>query len=207
MALSNYEELIEAVQDSAHRKDLLNRIPRFISLAENEFYSNPDEILKMREFEKTSFATTNGTRFLELPENFLMQRDFKITIDTQEYDLKYVTPNAMVVKNYTGAPHFFTVTNEIELDRVPDQDYDVTIKYFSESPALSEAQPTNEVLTLEPNVYLYGVLKQVFIWSQDIEESIVYDGLFTDAIKGANRKYNMGRYGATPTIKLKQRTP
>lgn len=207
MPLSNYNELVETVQDWAHRKDLLIRIPTFIALAENEFYSNPDRILAMREFEKTSFANTNNSRFLSLPDGFIKQRDFKITVDNEEFDLKYVTPKGMVIKPYSGAPHFFTVTDEIEFDRVPDKEYQVTIKYFSESPALTKDNPTNEILTLEPKVYLHGVLKQVYLWSQDVQEATIHDGLFGDAIHGANRKYNAGRYGAAPTLKLKQATP
>lgn len=207
MALSNYEELKDSIIKWSHRKDILTLIPDFILLAEKEFYSNSSNPLEMREQEKTSTATTNGTRFLEIPDGFLTQRDFKITVQDYQLDLKYTTPKGLIIKPYTGVPRWFTVTNEIEFDVLPDQDYEVTIKYFAEIPQLTEANPTNDILTIEPNIYLFGTLKQVFIWSEDDDQAAKYDGLFNDAIKGANKKYRKGRYGASPAMKLKGCTP
>jgi hypothetical protein len=208
MALSTYDELITSIISWSHRKDIDTLIPDFITLSENEMFSNPDEILMVRESEKTSTATAVGTspnesRFLALPTGFITSRDFKITVSNGVGDLRYQSPSSMNVRSGTGVPCFFTVTDEIELDVVPDQDYTVTMKYFAEFTALSTTNQTNEILTAEPNIYLFGALKQLFIWSEDIDEATKYDGLFTDAIKGANKKSKAGRYGPAPTMKFK----
>jgi len=204
MALSTYNELIDDVIDQSHRKDILTRLPRFIMLAENEMFSNPDQTLEIRESEKTSTAPTSTTeRTLALPDGFIQQRDFDIDILENNYPLGYVSPSAMRVRSGTGRPCFFTVTDEIEFDIIPDDTYTVTMRYFAEFTPLSSTNQTNEILTNEPNIYFFGVLKQVFIWSEDTEEAAKYDGLFQDAIRGANKKSKKGRYGKTPTMKYK----
>lgn len=204
MALSTYDELIEDVIDQSHRKDILNRLPRFVALAENEMFSNPDEVLEVRESEKTSIdALSTSSRFLPLPDNFVQQRDFSITILGGEIDLVYASPSSMNIRSGTGSPCYFTVTDQIEFDIIPDDTYTVTMKYFAEFMPLSDTNQINEILTSEPNVYFFGVLKQVFIWSEDTEEAAKYDGLFQDAIKGANKKSRKGRYGKTPRMRYK----
>jgi len=208
MAFSNYDDLVKGILDQSHRKDVLTRIPRFIALAESEFFSNPVEILEIRESEKTSTATAVGTepnqsRFLALPPGFLSQRDFDININDNEIDLAYRSPSSLRVRDGVGTPCYFTITNEIEFDIVPDKDYQVTMKYFAEFTPLSSTNQTNEILLNEPNVYFFGAMKQLFIWSEDDDQAAKYDGLFTDAIKGANKKYKKGRYGKTPTMKFK----
>jgi hypothetical protein len=183
-------------------------MPRFISLAENEMFSNPDEILEMRESEKTSTASLSGTepnqsRFLALPEGFIQQRDFDITIQESELNLQYQSPSSLKVRKGTGAPCYFTVTDEIEFDILPDQDYTVTLKYFAEFTPISEQNQTNEILTSQPNIYFFGAMKQVFAWSEDDDQLLKYEALFKDAIKGANKKSKAGRYGKTPVMKFK----
>lgn len=208
MALSTYDELVTSVIKWSKRKDLDLLIPDFIQLAEGEMFDNPDEILQVRVSEKTSTATAVGTepnasRFLALPRNFTNQRDFKITVSDSNLDLRYQSPSAMRVRSGTGTPCFFTVTDEIELDVVPDQDYTLTMKYFAEFDPLTTLNQTNEILTNNPNIYLYGALKQSFIYQEETDQATIYDGLFTDAIRGANKKAKAGRYGPAPSMKFK----
>lgn len=208
MALSTYDELITSIIKWSKRQDLDLLIPDFIQLAEGEMFDNPNQILQIRASEKTSTATAVGTapnasRFLALPPNFTNQRDFKITVSDSNLDLRYQSPSSMYIRSGTGTPCFFTITDEIELDVVPDQDYTLTMKYYAEFDPLTSTNQTNEVLTSNPNIYLYGALKQSFLYQEDINQATVYDGLFTDAIKGANRKSKAGRYGPAPAMKFK----
>jgi hypothetical protein len=185
MALSTFDELKASIIQWSHRQDtsFTDLLDDFIALAEEEMFDNPDNILKVRDSEKTSTATVVGTSPV------------------------YRTPDALVIKSGVGTPRYFTITNEIEFDIVPDQDYTVTMKYFAEFTPLSTTNQTNEILANYSRIYLYGALKQAFVWSEDDVEAAKYDALFQDAIKGANKKADAGRYGPTPAMKVKGSTP
>ena len=213
MAISTYDELVTAIDRwTFERNNFSLLIPDFITLAEIEMYANDDEILETRGIEKTATATAVGTspnesRFVELPDYYLQQRDFRITNQQSELKLTFVTPNAIRLVPGTGMPCYFTVTNQIELDIVPDQDYTITMKYYAKPAPLTSVNQTNEILTSDPSIYLYGALHQAFLYSEDDNEATKYYSKFISAIKGANQRAKAGRYGATPAMRIMGATP
>jgi hypothetical protein len=209
MALATYDDLVTSILKWSHRNDvdMDDLIPDFISMAESDMFANAEEILEPRSIEKTSTATAVGTspnesRFIELPPRYIQQRDFRITYLNKELKLTYHTPNAMRILDGTGLPCNFTVTNQIELDTVPDQDYTLTMKYYAKPAPLTPDNQTNEILTSDPSIYLYGALHQCFLWSEDDNEANKYWLKFITAIRGANKRAKAGRYGASPAIKF-----
>ena len=212
MAIATYNDLVEKIIRWSHRKDILDEIPDFISLAETEMFANDEEVLKIRPIEKTSTATLvgtppNETRFLALPDGFIEQRDFRITVNDDLIPLKYEQPHAMIVYDGVSRPTRFTVTNQIEFNIVADQDYTVTMKYTAKPDALTSTNQTNAILTSDPNIYLYGALHQVFTWSLDDDQALKYWGKFINAIKGANQRARKGRFGPAPSMKIRGCTP
>jgi hypothetical protein len=212
MALSTYDDLVKSVGKWLHRDDLALLIPDFIELCETEMFANEAETLELRVIEKTSTATAVGTppsesRFLALPPGFLSARDSKITVKNQLLDLLYEAPHAMVVRDSIGTPHRFTVTDGIELDIVPDQDYTITLKYYGKPDPITALNQTNSILTSDPNIYLYGTLHQAFTHSQDGEQAAIYFSKFISAIIGANKRAKKGRYGPAPAMSIKGATP
>lgn len=211
MALSTYDELITSIINWSHRKDINLLIPDFIALAEIEMFANNDEILELRTIEKTSTATLTGPpseiRFVELPPRYLQQRDFRITVNNGFLPLNYQVPEALIVRNSTGTPFNFTVTNEIEFDIVSDRDYVITMKYYAKPEQLTLTNQTNEILTSDPNIYLFGSLHQLFLFSEDDNEAAKWGAKFINAIKGANDRSKAGRFGPSPQMKVKGSTP
>jgi len=213
MAISTYNTLVDSIIAWSHRNDLDLLIPNFISLAETEFYANPEEPLEIRPIEKTATATAvglpigSGSRFVALPTDFISQRDFRIEINGVEgFRLNYEVPSALIIRDQTGTPCRYTITDQIELDIVPDTDYTLTLKYFAKVTPLTVSNQTNEILTSDPNIYLYGALHQLFTYSEDDNESIKYFNKFIGAIKGANKRAKKGRYSQT-RAKLRRATP
>jgi len=208
VALSTYDELVDSIDKwTFQRGDLELLIPDFILAAEQEMYANDVQILETRTVEKTSTAVTDGTRFLGLPDNFLQQRDFRIERDSSQIQLNFTPVNGMVIQPSTGVPTQFTVTNQIEFNVVPDKNYNITMKYYAKPTALSSTNQTNEVLTSDPFIYLYGALHQAFLFTEDDNEAAKYYNKFISAIKGANKRAKVGRYGATPAMKLRSVAP
>ena len=189
MPLDTYQNLKEAVLKQTHRSNLELYFDDFLAITEVEIRSNPEGALKMNLSEKISTApTSTSTRFLALPTGFQSARKFSVTIQTEFLrELTYRTPDQMVIRPYTGTPCFFTVrNNQIEFDIVPDEVYTVTLTYTADLTPLTEASPTNDILTKYPNIYLFGCLKQAFIWIQDTEQTVINNGLFLEAIASAN---------------------
>lgn len=207
MAIDTYDNLVESVVAWSHRKDILNLMPDFIKLAEFEIYNNAEAQLRVRELETITTATTDG-RYIALPDGFEKARSVQIVTGEGYCDIKYQAPEQLIRQITTGKPRFFTVVgNEIEFDREPDSQYDIQVQYYKKTDPLTEENQTNALITNYPNIYLFSVLHQVYIWSQDIDESVVYAGKMQDAIKGANKADKKARYGPAPSMSVEGYKP
>lgn len=205
--LDTYANLKLEVIDWSHRDDLDLKIDTFIDMAESEMFSNAIEPLKSRNEEaRTSFTTSTTDRFVALPTGFQEARKVRIQLTNgPSIELEYRTPGSLNLKDYTGIPLFYTVTDQIELDRVSDQAYTGEIQYFKRFTPLSTSNTTNAVLTNYPNIYLYGVLWALKNYINEQQMSQYYYGEFIKAIKGANKEQQRGI--GTPQMKVDRRTP
>jgi hypothetical protein len=203
MPLDTFNNLKLEIIDFSHRDDIDLKVDTFINLAEVEMFSNSTKRLKFRSGETRVTDTASiSSRFLALPAGFIEMRRLRIDTVTGFLPLTYRTPEQLVSSDGPGRPRFFTVTDQIELDTIPDEAYVIEFQYLAEFTPLSLGNQTNPVLTLEPNVYLFGALKQAFVWAVDKEQTATYHTLFIEAIKGANKKYNAGKYGQSPVMRL-----
>ena len=200
MAITNYDELSKAIVKWSHREDLLTLIPDFIMLAEDAMYDNEVEPLRLRSMEFTS-TTPTTSRIIQLPADFESSRSTRLTVNGGE--VKYVTPEGLNSITGTGRPIFFTIVgNNIEFDITPDMEYSLQIQYFRKAPKLTQANPTNEVLTNHPGIYLNGALLEVAIYTLDFDQQQVFKQRFMNGIKGANKADKKGRYGNAPAVRI-----
>ena len=203
MSLDTFDNLKLEIIDWSHRGDIDLKIDTFIDLAEVEMFSNAVKTLKVRSGETlTTDTASTSSRFLALPSGFLEMRRLRIDADEGFLPLTYRTPEQLNSTDGPARPRFFTVTDQIEFNTVPDEAYTIEFQYLAEFTPLSSSNQTNPVLTLDPNIYLYGALKQAFIWAVDTEEAAKYHDLFIAAIRGANKKFIAGKYGQSPVMKL-----
>jgi hypothetical protein len=203
MSLDTYDNLKLEIIDYSHRDDIDLKVDTFIDLAEVEMFSNPIKRLKFRSGEtRVTDTASTSSRFLALPSGFLEMRRLRIDTDTGFLSLTYRTPEQLVSIDGPAVPMFFTVTDQIEFDTIPDEAYTVEFQYLAEFTPLSSGNQSNPVLTLDPNVYLFGALKHAFLWAVDTEQAAIFHNQFIDAIRGANKKYNAGKYGQSPVMKL-----
>ncbi len=202
MSLDTYDNLKLEIIDWS-RPDIALRVDTFIDLAEVEMFSNPTKTLKVRSGETLATGTAStSSRFLALPSGFLEMRRIRIDTDTGFLPLTYRTPEQLTSIDGPARPRFFTVTDQIEFDTVPDEAYTIEFQYLAEFTPLSSSNQTNPVLTNDPNVYLFGALKEVFAWAKDTENQVKYEVKFINAIRGANKKFIAGKYGPSPVMKL-----
>jgi len=209
MSLDNYANLKEEIIDWSGRDDMDLLIDTFIDMAEQEMYANVVEPLKLRDGEVlTAFSTNTSDRFVALPTGYQSMRKVRIQIvDGESYEMRYRTPGQLNIKSSVGMPQFFTVTDQIEFDRVSDQVYAGEFQYFQEFTALSSSNTINAVLTKFPTIYLFGALWALKLKAEEPQAADGYYQRFINAIKGANNKHELGRYGPSPVMRIEGITP
>lgn len=216
MAINSYAGLKDAVRRWSKRKDATDAfIDDFISLAEEEIYSNPVSPLRIKEMDTRATATVSITeRFLALPERFLEMRRFKINAQTSttpgfanDNDIRFRAPDQLLLNSISGAPSFFSVTSQIGFERIPDQLYVVEMQYFSKELPLSDTNTSNAVLTNYPSIYLNGALWALWQYYSEEEKAEYYHTKMVDGISGANRAEKRSRYGNAPQIHKERNYP
>ena len=163
MAIGTYAELQTAVANWLDRDDLTDRIPEFIALAEAKM----NRVLRISLMENVSTAIimAGGTRDYSLPTGFTGMKEFHLTTSPIT-PLSYITPemmNRMWAGSNAGRPQAFTLfsdagTRKIKIGPSPDSAYTTSMLYLKKIDSLSVSNPTETMLTENPDVYLYGAL-------------------------------------------------
>ena len=183
MAIGTFAELKTAAANWLDRSDLTARIPEFIALAEARF----NRILRTRDMEtvSTAISTSAGTREYSLPTGFVQMKEFHLTTDPLT-PLAYITPEMMTriwAGSGQGKPEVFTIiADNVRLGPNPDAVYTTSMLYYKTFTALSDSATTNDMLTNNPDVYLYGTLleaepfimndQRVQLWGMAFEKAI-----------------------------------
>jgi hypothetical protein len=163
MALANYTDLLSALGDYLARDDLSSRLPDFVVLAEAKF----NRILLHPQMEaRTTLTVDTGLtnpEFLDLPSDFQTMRSVRLSGMTGKPRLGFLTQTQMddyrySIDNIAGQPTYFSITgDQIELAATPNENFDVQIIYRRNIPSLV-SNATNWLMTLAPDLYLYGSL-------------------------------------------------
>ena len=163
MAIGTYAELQTAVANWLDRDDLTDRIPEFIALAEAKM--NRNLRISLMENVSTDILMAGGTRDYSLPAGFTGMKEFHLTTSPIT-PLSYITPemmNRMWAGSNTGRPQAFTLfsdagTRKIRVGPSPDSDYTTSMLFLKKIDNLSVSNPTETMLTENPDIYLYGAL-------------------------------------------------
>jgi hypothetical protein len=198
MAISTFAELKTATANWLDRSDLTDRIPEFIALAEARF----NRILRIRDMEtvSTAISTTGGTREYSLPTGFVQMKEFHLTTDPLT-PLAYITPEMMTrlwAGSLSGKPEVFTViADNVRLGPSPDAVYTTSMLYYKTFTALSDDATTNDMLTNNPDVYLYGTLLEAEPFIMNDERVQLWATAFKQAIDDIQNQDNKDRHSGS----------
>ena len=198
MAISTFAELKTAAANWLDRSDLTDRIPEFIALAEARF----NRILRIRDMEtvSTDISTTGGTREYPLPTGFVQMKEFHLTTDPLT-PLAYITPEMMTrlwAGSLSGRPEVFTViADNVRLGPSPDAVYTTSMLYYKTFTALSDDATTNDMLTNNPDVYLYGTLLEAEPFIMNDERVQLWATAFKQAIDDIQNQDNKDRHSGS----------
>jgi hypothetical protein len=152
MPFDSYQSLREAVLSWIARPgDLLvaPSVPDMITLFEREARRR----LRVGDAEVRAVQTVSGTAAVALPADC---RELRL-VTSGGFPLAYVTP--MELSGGAGQPRQYTLHGrELRLGPAPSGNVTVEILYQIGVPPLSDANPTNWLLTEHPDAYLYGAL-------------------------------------------------
>ena len=186
MALSTYAELKASVADWLNRSDLTSAITDFVSLAESQM----ERDLRTRQMIVRANATIN-TEYSALPSDYLEAKSFKLTGTNPISPLVFQSINALddlqVTYTSSGQPKYFCmIGGQIRVLPVPDTSYVSELIYYAKLSKLSDSNTINWLLTLSPDVYLYGSLLQAAPYLQDDARIQVWAGLYQKGIEALN---------------------
>ena len=185
MAIGTFDELKTSIGDWLNRDDLTAVSPDCITLAEAQF----NRSIRHRKMVARSTATISD-RYSATPSDWMQTVQLQLNTDPID-PLVYLTVE-MLNKQRSGSsaggrPRYFTmVGTEIEVYPSPDTSYTGEIIYYSKVPALSDSNTTNWLLTLSPDIYLYGTLIQSAPYLRDDERTAVWATLYTRMVSDMN---------------------
>ena len=198
MAIGTFAELKTAAANWLDRSDLTDRIPEFISLAEARF----NRVLRIRGMEtvSTAISTVGGTREYSLPTGFVQMKEFHLTTDPIT-PLSYITPEMMSrtwAGSTTAKPQVFTIiADNVRLGPSPDAVYTTSMLYYKTFTALSTDNTTSEMLTNNPDVYLYGTLLEAEPFIMNDERVPLWLAAFEKAVSDIQNQDNKDRHSGS----------
>jgi hypothetical protein len=187
--ITNYDGLVAKLETWLDRDDLDADVDTFIQLTEARL----NRLLDDPEMEVTTETAASGD-YTALPADF----GSMVSISTGDGQLKQVgTVEFSTFDSTSGIPRYYTIQDG-SIGLYPrNSTATIRMVYRRRIPALTSGSPTNWLLTLAPDVYLYGCLVQAFGWDQDDDRVGGWKSLFDEAVAelrsdGARRKWGPG---------------
>jgi hypothetical protein len=205
MAIGNYTQLVAAVAEWLARDDLSARIPDFVTLAEAKI----NRVLLHPGMESRATVMVNtlltDPEFIDLPAGFQTMRSVRLTGVTGKPRLNFMTQTQMADYRYgnddvSDRPIYFSVLGtEMELAPTPNEDFDIELRYRGNIPPITASNATNWLLTLAPDVYLYGALLESAPYIQNDERVQLWASAFSTCIDQLNIHGERQSFDSGPT--------
>jgi len=199
MAITTYGELQAATANWLVRGDLVARIPEFIALAETRL----NRVLRARLAEaEAALTATPGGRTIPLPAGFAEPLALWIVQGTDRVALRFIEPSLLAASSLQGRPAIWSVDGaNLAFDRPCDQAYALVFRMLTKF-ALSDAAPTNALLSDSPDVYLFATLAEAGPFLRDGELAQAYEDRLSRAIAELNAKEARSRAPRTLATEL-----
>jgi hypothetical protein len=197
MSIANYSQLKTAIADFLNRDDLAATVPTFIALAEADI----NRRLRHWQMEERATVTLSG-RYAAIPADWIETTRFQVNSEGTR-PLELISRAEMLdrranARDASGLPEFYTMSaGEFEVFPTPDQSYTADLLYTATVPALSDAAPTNWLLTAASDAYLYGALVHSAPYLQDDARASVWASFFQSAIDALNTASDDARYSGS----------
>ena len=197
MAITTYAELKSSIANWLNRDDLTSVIPDFISLTEAGI--NRD----LRHYKMINRVdATLDSRYVQMPADWIETVRFGITSGTT-YRLELISRDDMLeyrqnTSDIAGIPKFYAnIGDTIEVFPTPAAEYQMQLQYYAKTPALSDSNTTNWLLTDAPDIYLYGSLIQAAPYLNDDARAETWAALYSAAMQSMQKASDDTRFAGS----------
>lgn len=214
--IASYSDLQAAITEWLARDQdttLIARIPSFVQLFECRM--NRGLFFRQMETRSTTLTDPNASEpeFITLPSDFQSMRRIRLTSVTGKPLLEFKSTVQMdeyraQTADVNGQPAFFSIFgSEIELAPTPDAAYTIEMIYRQYLPPLA-SNATNWLLTLAPDLYLYGSLMESAPYIKEDARLSTWGTLHQTALDALNSLQMTAAFNAGPLrIQTSGRTP
>ncbi len=208
MAIATYTDLVSAITEwlaEDGNTTLVARVPDFITLAEAKF--NRTLLHPKMEKRATTTVDTSSTdpEFITLPSDFQSMRRVRLSGVTGKPRLDFMSQTQIddyrySIDNTPDQPIYFSVMgSELELAPTPNEDYALEMVYRANIPALTASNTTNWLLTLAPDLYLYGALLESTPYQKNDERIAVWGSAMQAVLDQLNAHGERQGFDAGPS--------
>lgn len=179
------------------------RVPTFIQFCEAKL----NRMLFTRQMEQRSTTTVNinstEPEFISLPSDFQSMRRIRVSSVNGKPSLEFKTGVQMDEYRFmngdvSAQPLFFTIFGtEIELAPTPDAAYTLEMVYRKNIPDLADNN-TNWLLTLAPDLYLYGTLLETAPYTRKDDRLTMWADMFAQTLDSLNTLGRSSTFNAGP---------
>lgn len=215
MSITNYGELQAAIADWLARPGdptVAAVAPDLIRFAEARIaFGSGDSVsplhappLRVRQMETRATVILNA-EYVALPADFAEMRELKINAG-REQKLTYVTPQHFAetaASQLGGMPRFYTLAaGSLRLGPAPSGSPPLTAEllYYARIPPLSDAAPVNWLLSLSPNIYLFGALAEAGAYIRDPSQLADWSNRYVAAVSALQAQDRRARHGGAPLV-------
>lgn len=211
MALATVADLEAALVDWSARTDLSTTvIDSFITLAEADIQNGVYDLagncvtppLRTRSMETYDAAFALVGEYTPLPDGFLEAREVKLTSQADRPPLLFITGEAFD-SNYgssdSGPPVAYTIVGtQIRVGPGASATDTLGLTYWAALETLVGSGLTpNWLMTKAPNVYLYGALRHLGVYTGDEAKEGVFQSAFVTALMGVIKSEHQGSFGGS----------
>lgn len=188
MAIANYKNLKESVQDWLNRSDsqTINQIPNFINFAEKELHRN----LRIPPFEGgTTVTVQNGA--------------FRVPTDLLEF-INLIIPYQGVLHQtsvddlFNSKMSFCRMANLCFLSPDVPNGTKISITYYKDQKELENDEDSSILLEIAPELFLYTSLKHAATYAQDEEDIQKYTLLAQAAYQQLVKQSEQMKFSGSP---------
>lgn len=199
MSITTYGELKSAIGDFLNRDDLTAVIPTFISLGEARIARD------LNHWKQEKRVTTDiDERYEDLPTDWIS------IIQVQHTDGGVISSSSSSemaskrAQSSTAAkPRYWRLTaNEMEFYPIPDATYNITMLYRARIPALTDADPSNWLLTYSPDVILYAALMQSAPYLADDARVAVWGSMYQSGVEALNNESDQAQVSGPLSMRI-----
>ncbi len=180
MSLINYSDLQQAVINFLNDDTITSNVPDFITLAESRIAND----ITSNDLHVTTTLTVDSTTE-SLPDDFKSM----IRMNLSGYaSLDYMPPDTFhstYASVTSGQPLVFTVEgNTIHFAPSPDSTYTANYTYIARPDLATD--DTNRLMTINPDIYLFGALCEAADYTGDTEKYSIYEAKYQNAVRSIN---------------------